>query len=490
MYKTYYLSPPYLIATVCHKANPETALLDVSLVYCHPILKDTMKKIIYLFILPLFALNSVKVNAIDYVLFSGTIENPVGKTASVTNGEYTMKFQLDEKNSFSDTLYIPSAGYYSFATGRESSAMYLNPGDVIKVSLNTEEFDESIAYSGKGAEKNNYLAKKYMQSELNGPDFEGFFGSDENTFTTINNKIFSSEEELLKNSSIADKNFIAVESKALKYDYIANLTNYEEYHIHFSQNAEFKVSDEFYAKLKGFDYTNEADYKTYGSYRTIVANHYIEAIDTKEELEITFASIQDIKSDYIKNDLLTNFKYSFSPAHTNLKTFYTLLMETSTDEAYKEKLTTKYNLIKNLTPGNVSPSFTYPDKDGVEVSLDMLKGKFVYVDVWATWCGPCKREIPYLKEMTKAFEGKDVAFVSISIDEQKDYEKWKTMLNEKEMDGIQLFADNAWASKFVKEYAIQGIPRFILIDKEGIIISADADRPSNPELTELLNDLL
>lgn len=448
-----------------------------------------MKKSLYL-LLFVFTWNSIIAADVTYVLFSASVENPVGNTASVTNGEFNVKFTLDENGSFSDTLFIPERGYYSFGTGRESSAMYLNLGDVIHVSLNTEEFDETITYKGKGSEKNNYLAKKYIQSELSGLDFEGFFSLDENSFNVMNNKVFITEEELLIASSIPDDKFIEVEKKALKYDYIANISNYEEYYAYLSKDPDFKPSQEFYEKLSGFDYSNEEDYKIYASYRTIVANHYIKAIDTEEELISTFAALQEVKSDLIRNDLLNSFKYSFSPAHAYLESFYTLLMETSTDDAFKEKLTTKYNLIKNLTPGNESPSFSYPDKDGNNVSLEMLKGKIVYIDVWATWCGPCKREIPYLKELTSNYEGKDIAFVSISIDEQKDYEKWLAMLNEKEMEGFQLFADKAWASSFVKDYAIQGIPRFILIDKDGVIISADADRPSNPELPEILNGLL
>ena len=128
-------------------------------------------------------------------------------------------------------------------------------------------------------------------------------------------------------------------------------------------------------------------------------------------------------------------------------------------------------------------------KDGF-TSLESLKGKYVYIDVWATWCGPCIREIPYLKEVEKDYHNKPVSFVSISIDEPKDYEKWKTMVSEKELGGIQLIADNNWNSKFVKEYAILGIPRFILIDPQGNIVSADAPRPSDPALRTLLDGLL
>ena len=121
--------------------------------------------------------------------------------------------------------------------------------------------------------------------------------------------------------------------------------------------------------------------------------------------------------------------------------------------------------------------------------MNDLKGKYVYVDVWATWCGPCKREIPFLKEVEKAYHGKNIEFVSISVDKAKDHATWKKMVEEKELTGIQLFAENDWNSNFVKGYKINGIPRFILIDPAGKIVSPDAPRPSSDDLKVLLNEL-
>src|SRR5690606_35216219 len=129
-------------------------------------------------------------------------------------------------------------------------------------------------------------------------------------------------------------------------------------------------------------------------------------------------------------------------------------------------------------------------------SLADLKGKYVYVDVWATWCGPCKVEIPSLKSLENNYKGKKIQFVSVSIDDDTSHgswenakTKWKNMVSDKELTGIQLFAPNGWQSEFVKSYKINGIPRFILIDPNGNIVNADAPRPSDPKLVELFNEL-
>ena len=81
-------------------------------------------------------------------------------------------------------------------------------------------------------------------------------------------------------------------------------------------------------------------------------------------------------------------------------------------------------------------------------------------------------------------------FVSVSIDRLDDFEKWKTFIAEKDLGGIQLYADGDWKSSIITDYAIDGIPRFILVDPSGNIVSADAPRPSNPALVELLDGLV
>jgi len=150
----------------------------------------------------------------------------------------------------------------------------------------------------------------------------------------------------------------------------------------------------------------------------------------------------------------------------------------------------KHKEIVRFARGKASPVFTnYENSNGGTTSLTDLKGKYVYIDVWATWCAPCKKEIPYLKSLEKDFHGKNIEFVSISVDKPKAHETWVEMVKNEELKGIQLFADNDFESEFIAEYGINSIPRFILLDPEGNIVDADADRPSNPKLKELLLSL-
>jgi thiol-disulfide isomerase/thioredoxin len=124
--------------------------------------------------------------------------------------------------------------------------------------------------------------------------------------------------------------------------------------------------------------------------------------------------------------------------------------------------------------------------EGKKVSLTDFKGKVVLLDVWATWCGPCKKEIPSLKKLEEEFHAKDIVFISYSIDELKDLDKWKKMIVDEQLKGVQLIGSAAWKSPICSDYTITGVPRFMVFDKNGKIVTIDAPRPSNPELKALL----
>jgi thiol-disulfide isomerase/thioredoxin len=165
---------------------------------------------------------------------------------------------------------------------------------------------------------------------------------------------------------------------------------------------------------------------------------------------------------------------------------------------YKGYLADAISLKTEFPVGAPSPTFVdYENFDGTTTSLEDLKGKYTYIDVWATWCGPCKAEIPSLKALEKEYHGRNIQFLSLSIDDDRSHggswdkarEDWKTMIADKELSGIQLFAPEGWQTPFIREYKINGIPRFILIDPAGNVVTPDAPRPSSEKLKELFNTL-
>jgi len=447
-----------------------------------------MKKIVLISITIFFSLNIFSQE--NTVKFSGKITTKNSNQLVIDNDfGYNKTITLNEDGSFSDTLNISDEGMYSFFDGRESSVFYLKPGYDLNLTLNTKEFDETIKYTGNGSENNNFLAEKYMINENELSDTKKIYSLNEKDFVEKQNSVKEKYFSML--DKLSDKKFVEQQKKEINYEYLISLNFYESYHSYFSEDNDFKASKDFLKPLENLDYTNEEDYKSNKFYKLLVNSHYLADINNPKEMDKALLLITKIESKTIKDGVI-NFMMSsyFDIGNEHLTELYNAIKKNCTDEFYLESFTEQYEAFEKLLAGNESPKFSYKDIDGKQVSLDDFKGKFVYIDVWATWCSPCRGEIPYLKKMEKDYHGKDIVFISISVDAKKDYDKWVKMVKDEELKGYQLFADKSWKSDFVRAYKINGIPTFILIDKEGKIISASAKRPSNPELRIQLDELL
>jgi len=245
-------------------------------------------------------------------------------------------------------------------------------------------------------------------------------------------------------------------------------------------------------EFKGEKFSNGVTFKGEGS----VTNNFIE--NKRSFYTSDFAN----PNSYFQLDK-EQFEARLSEAKTLLKEYkdnapnldsIIVKMDDRNDEMFFGYIESNYERMHEsmarLGKGKMSPKFeNYENFAGGTTSLDDLKGKYVYIDVWATWCAPCKAEIPHLKSLEKQYHGKNIEFVSISVDKQDAYGAWKQMVKDEELGGIQLYADNNFESKFIAEYGINAIPRFILIDPDGKIVQADAPRPSSPNLKDLFTEL-
>lgn len=139
--------------------------------------------------------------------------------------------------------------------------------------------------------------------------------------------------------------------------------------------------------------------------------------------------------------------------------------------------------------GKPSPQFSYADVNGNTVNLSDFKGKFVVIDIWATWCKPCIAEIPFMEKIAEEMKAENVVFLSISIDKQTQVEKWKKFVAERKLGGVQVIADNDWASAFLAGSGVKSVPRFIIVAPDGTVANPAASKPSDGldrELKKLL----
>ena len=149
-------------------------------------------------------------------------------------------------------------------------------------------------------------------------------------------------------------------------------------------------------------------------------------------------------------------------------------------KANSEKLNTSNRTIGVLT------NLVNDDPLTFEEILSNHKGKIVLVDFWASWCAPCRKEMPSLKNLKSKFDESNFKVIEISID--SDYSSWVIA---SKFEGISNYEDNYIISKWkesnlYKTYKIESIPRYLLFDKAGKIINDNAPRPSETKLEELI----
>ncbi len=460
-----------------------------------------MKKIfLFLIVTLLVSCQKAEVKTIDYALFSGKINGLQESQLILRNFENNSikEIHIDGQGAFSDTLKGILPGFYSFAVGDNRSTVYLEPGYALSLQTTAGEFDETLVYSGNGYAENNYLAQKILLQKSLSPvlHYKNLGSLDEKLFLGKVDSVYTLQKDLLKTQKKLGTQFVELENGSILYGWANLMYDYESYKRYVGEDKAFKTSVDYPDFHSELDPENEKlaavnNYKNYWQkYYTQKANPDQSPDDDNVSPSYLNLVSKEVKSPVIKNNLLyAEAKYAIT--YTNdLQNYYNSFMANSSNEVHKKEISDTYNNLIKLSKGNPSPTFeNYENFAGGSMSLSELKGKYVYIDVWATWCGPCIREIPSLKEQIKKYESKNIAFISISVDKQKDHEKWKEMVKEKDLKGIQLFAPNDWESTFVKDYSIMGIPRFILIDPNGNIVNANAPKPSDPGLQDLLGSL-
>lgn len=458
-------------------------------------MNDTYRLIcLFIFLQSQFFLNAGN----KLCIISGKIENPVSDSIflKTDNSQIIAACKLNKDNGFKMKVKIEE-GYYRIGDNNEHTQLFLSPGFNLNLNIDTKLFDESIQYKGKGSSENNYLAKSYLLDEGFGKlkSYSYYAKLEEKDFLKLSDSLLRVELDFLdtyKKSMLL--RFYDFQKMKIEYSYMTKLNNYESMHKMLTNNKEFVVSSGFPDPFKDI-YLNKAEWVSAYEYSNAVEAYLwkLASKDLKEKREsnyyLAFYKNMDV---LIKLPNLKE-KFAFSVGRNNLiyakdlDLVYENTVSNITDTSKMEVVTSIYKRLKALQDGTLIPEFNFADLSGKVVKLSDFKGRYVYIDIWATWCGPCMYEMPYLRKLEDTLSNRDIVFVSICKDDYK--QNWERSIKNSQSKSIQLFAEDG-NDKFFKDFIVNSIPRCILIDKDGKIINSNAKRPSDPALLSQLELLL
>jgi len=462
-----------------------------------------MRKLLLFVVLAIILVSCEKeeVKKVQYTTLSGTLENFKSRTMTLKGHNYEKKVKFDRKTkTFADTLQDIKPGHYTLIASKRPISLYITPGSKTNFSVDVKNRVESPVFTGDNANVNTYLSERRKKFGLVLGSANKLFSLGEDEFLSTIDKYKSTLEDLVNKSELT-ADYRASELRNIDYELVRFINNYEPYYRILSGDEEFEVSENFpVSMVEELDLNDPEDYLFSMQYRNFIGERIKKlANDRKPEdgdFDLTLLETihTEVTDTLIKNDLTFKTAQKSITYTSDLAQYYKKYMSYSTNESHKKEITETYDKLKLTARGMPSPKFEdYKNYEGGTTSFDDLigKGNYLYIDVWATWCGFCKKEIPLLKRFEQQYHGKNIEFVSINVDTPDKIKKWKETIEEKEMGGVQLFAGNKHENlQFTKDFLIKGLPRFILIDPDGNIVSANAPRPSDGDKLEEILDAI
>ena len=390
--------------------------------------------------------------------------------------------QMNAEGKASVVLPVDEPQYGIVKYKWKTKAIYLEPGKGLDVIWDMRPSGLEIEFAGDGADKNNFINGKETRVPVMGD-----FGLKEDEFLEKIDQYIADNNKVLESKGF-DKVFQEKEKTRLLYDVCGILWQY-------AQNRD--CSEEYIAKMKSLmveeDWLLQLDSYT-NFMEGAVAYFAGKALENQENasvkektLNVLNYVLSNIKSQAVKEYLVASFSISYidSEGVDDAVEVKAIFNNEVTNSVMQAAFNSLYAQGSSVAKGSKAHGFKYLDINGKEVSLDDFKGRYVYIDIWATWCAPCREEYPHLQMLEKAFQGTNISFVSISTDQ--DEAKWKQTVKDEKMGGIQLHTGGD--EDFLNAFRVKGIPRFILINPEGRIENANMTRPSDPMTIEYLGML-
>lgn len=405
----------------------------------------------------------------------------------------------------------------------DSIMLFTEAGDQLAISAEGDSLLDKLSFAGKGAAENQWLqsfnklfADDFDTEKVNAAILLTDVDAFEMKLFEQRRKQFAYYQEAEGKAAFSEA-FSKFLKHTIQYNYHARLLSYPV--IRANQSAQVLTVNAFpRVMLEGIDASlcndeamNVASYRDFLYYYTIYFTSEANGFNKFKDLNISLERKVQTAIGNFKGASLTWSIACFLNSEVNRVSQYTaghiydVLNRQEGDGTYTKLLQQKVDqrlarkdvVIANdpetsdkVAASSIGSNFPkLKDINGKYFTFDDLKGKVVYVDFWASWCGSCRQQMPYSKQLHGMFDEKQLkqlVFLYVSIDATE--EAWKTGIQQMGMEGMHGISPGNWQSPIAKYFGISGIPRYMLINKKGEIVDLNAKWPSM--LQEVYNDIL
>lgn len=411
------------------------------------------------------------------------------------------------------TISVNASQNHSYYLKSESNLLYLFliNDSFMEISYLDDKFEVKGEHSDFIMFLNEYYRIYYPEIQKLSQQYDVSDEFEINLYNFINDQVF----EFYKNHDLfpnfkdeAQKYFI----RLLKYQYLdaissyllgnqeetmRSIASYNNISIDLLNRIEFNKNllDTAFYELSFFQ-----DYIMNSSILFVLYDHrYSIQVDT------TFNNFNKYFLQFIEHNIPKDFLFNFFNIYINkFQSFFTQKTSSHVSTFLSNNGFEEFeinNLLDNLILKNSTNKeenkqkkvfdFYLKDLHGQPISLDDFQGYILYVDIWASWCGPCRKQFPYSEELKTQFSKrqlKQIKFIYISID--NDFNKWKDALNKFDISGYHFISPSNEFNSISNCFSVSSIPRYILIGKNGDILNNNAKRPSDSSLFRDLLDLI
>jgi len=426
------------------------------------------------------------------IIVKGKIENPKPKSKikislDIPYGpDLVHRISVAKDGSFDKEIHLPEPSFYKLTYNGFDTELYLEPSKTLGIIIDSLN-NQGIRFVGDLVEENTFLLERENLHYKSIQEEELLAFAKQGDFSFGLSKLiedYSTTLQDLASKKLFSKNFQDIEEKNFIFSGLLNAIKLDNKKGEEVDLDIYATCDELIEKHQ----LNDADkyfslypfrkfsFKYFeNKWKTNKVHSKITSENVKEKLAVLESKDCGIKEkEFLQTDIVYEAIKSLKPYELNdlVKDFESEVK----NPMYHRTIKTHYKSNIKAQTGSLAPEISGFDLAGNKVRLSDYAGKHVYIFVWASWCGPCKMEIPHYEKMIEDYADENIEFLGVAVD--KDKEKWQNSFLYNNYPGTQILVKGNWNSPVIKDYNLESVPQFILIGPDGTILDINAPKPS------------